>query len=37
METVDGKRDCHWEHARTAKQSPEKETPILDALDTADA
>lgn len=37
METIDGKCDRQGEQAWTTEQSPEKESPIMDAFDAADA
>jgi hypothetical protein len=37
MEAHDGQRDSQREQARTPEQGPEKEPPVLDAFDAADA
>jgi hypothetical protein len=37
MEAHNGQRDCQWEQTGTAEQGPEKEPPVLDAFDAADA
>ena len=36
METHDGQCDCQGEQARPPEDGPEKEPPIVDALDTAE-
>jgi hypothetical protein len=37
MEAHDGQRDRQWEQAWTPEQGPEKEPPVLDTFNTANA